>query len=227
MERCELHLHTEYSRDCTTSLPTVIAACKRRGITTVFVTDHNEIEGAKRLCALAPFHVVLSEEITTSEGEIIGYFLRERIRPYQSPEATIEEIRRQGGIVSVPHPFDRLRHSAIRHETLERIASHIDLLEVGNSRNVFPSDDQRAEGFAHKNGIVPIVASDAHCRWELGRSFVELGDFSTPSEFLAAIKTAKRVFRRSTPLVHAVTLFHKHIPWIRRSHGELRDADKH
>ncbi|MFH1171583.1 MAG: PHP domain-containing protein [bacterium] len=215
MERCELHLHTEFSRDCAMSLQTVIAACERQGITTLFVTDHNEIEGARQLQKIAPFRVIPSEEITTSEGELIGYFLKDRIAPSQTPEATIVEIRRQGGIVSVPHPFDRLRGSAIRRETLERIISQIDLLEIFNSRNIFPRDDQRAEQYARSTGKLSTVGSDAHSRQEIGRSYLELGDFSTPAEFLEALKTAKRYPRRSSPFVHVVTLFKKHVPWFR------------
>jgi predicted metal-dependent phosphoesterase TrpH len=209
MERCELHLHTEYSRDCSTSLPTVMKACKRRGITTLFVTDHNEIEGARRLQTHAPFRVVLSEEITTSEGEIIGYFLHDRIRPGLSPEETIREIRRQGGIVSIPHPFDRLRHSAIRREALDRILPMVDLIEVFNARNVFPSDDKRAEQYAHEKKKIPVVVSDAHSRWEIGRSTVELVAFDSPQTFLRAMTNATMRHKRSPIIVHAITKYNK------------------
>lgn len=205
MERVELHLHTEYSRDSSMGLQTIIGACKKRSITTLFVTDHNEIQGGQRLQQLAPFRVIPSEEITTSEGEIIGYFLKERIAPLQTPEATIAEIRRQGGIVSVPHPFDRLRHSAIRRATLKRILPSVDLLEVFNARNVFSADDKHAAKCARENNKLSIVVSDAHTRWEVGRSFVELPTFASPMEFLRALQHASLHPHRSPLWVHAVT----------------------
>lgn len=205
MERVELHLHTEYSRDSTLSLPTLIRACQRRRLTTLFVTDHNETEGAFRLQKIAPFRVVVGEEITTSEGEIVGYFLKERIPPGLTPEATIGEIRRQGGLVSVPHPFDRLRHAAITRDALERIVPFVDIIEVFNSRNVFAADDRRAERFAgvyHKPGT---AVSDAHSRWEVGRSTVEMPDFSSPHEFLDALSTVRLLAKRSPLWVHVQT----------------------
>ena len=191
------------------SFGTIIDVCKRSHITTLFVTDHNEIDGARRLQAIAPFRVIPSEEIATSEGEIIGYFLQERIPPGLTPEATIAGIRAQGGLVAVPHPFDRLRHSRLTDTARERILGQVDMLEVYNSRNVFPSDDRQAERYCRQQNKHAFVGSDAHSRWEVGRSWVEIPPFTSPADFLRSLPHATLHPRRSSPLVHLITKYNK------------------
>lgn len=207
--RAEFHLHTAASVDSRMALDTVIRTCRRRGVTCLFVTDHNEIWMAQKLQKRAPFRVIVGEEITTTEGELIGYFLTRKIAPHQSPEATIKEIKQQGGIVSVPHPFDRLRHAKMPFPTLKRIIDKVDLLETFNARNVFPADDGAAEKYAKRTKKQGIVASDAHSRWEVGRSYVELPDFETPTELVRALHQATFCCRRSWSAVHAITKINK------------------
>ncbi|MBI4415158.1 MAG: PHP domain-containing protein [Candidatus Kerfeldbacteria bacterium] len=207
--RAEFHLHTKASIDSRMDADTVIRACLKNGITCLFVTDHNEIWMAKKLQELAPFRVIAGEEITTEEGEMIGYFLTKKIAPYQSPEATIGEIRRQGGLVSIPHPFDRLRRARMRYATLQRIVADVDILEIFNARNVLPRDDAQAHEYAKTNQKFMVVASDAHSRWEVGGSYVELPDFQTPNELLHSLQQASFRCRRSWVAVHAITTFNK------------------
>lgn len=209
MLRAEFHLHTHYSIDCRTSAKTVVASCIKRGINCLFVTDHNQIDGAFGVQKIAPFKVIPSEEITTSEGEIIGYFLNEKIEPYLTPEETIRRIRAQGGLVSVPHPFDRLRHSRMHFPTLEHIIDKVDMLEVFNARNVFPSDDAKALAYAKEKSKLMIVASDAHSRWEPGTSFVELEEFSDANGLLRSLQNATLHMRRSFVGVHGITKWNK------------------
>lgn len=209
MFKAEFHLHTHHSLDCRTSAKTVVASCIKRGIHCLFVTDHNEIDGAIEIQKIAPFKVVPSEEITTSEGELIGYFLKEKIPAYLSPENTIKRIRLQGGLVSVPHPFDRLRHSRMHFPTLDRIIGQVDMLEVFNARNVFPSDDAKALAYAKEKNKMMIVASDAHSRWEPGTSYVELDEFSDASGLLRSLQNARLHKQRSFIVVHAITKWNK------------------
>lgn len=207
--RAEFHLHTVASVDSRMSAATVIQTCIRRGIDCLFVTDHNEIWMAQKLQHQAPFRIIVGEEIATTEGEVIGYFLTRKIAPRQSPETTIKEIKQQGGIVSVPHPFDRLRHARMPFLTLKRIIDKVDLVETFNARNVFPADDSSAEKYAKRTKKQGIVASDAHSRWEVGRSYVELPDFETPAELVRALHQATFCCRRSWAAVHAITKINK------------------
>ena len=105
--KVELHTHTGFSHDSIVSLDKVVRACLKKQINCIAVTDHNQIEGAIRLQKMAPFKVIVGEEILTKEGEIIGLFLKKRISAGLSMKATINRIRNQGGIVYLPHPYDK------------------------------------------------------------------------------------------------------------------------
>ena len=123
--KADLHAHTHFSRDAVTSVETFTRRYEAAGIDVVAVSDHNNIDGALAVREIAPFRVVLSEEIRTSEGEIIGFFLQETVRKGLTPEDTVRAIREQGGLVCVPHPFDRTRSSPLREEALLRILADV------------------------------------------------------------------------------------------------------
>jgi len=110
MLRIEMHLHTRYSIDSYLKLETIIEVCQKKDINAVAVTDHGTIEGAEKLREKiekknAKIKVITGEEIFTTKGEIIGLFLKERIPYLLSPEETIRRIKKQGGLVYIPHPF--------------------------------------------------------------------------------------------------------------------------
>ena len=93
---------------------------------------------------------------------------------------TIAEIRRQGGLVYVPHPFDRL-HSVPDYEHLLEIVDEIDILEVFNPRVAFSSFNEEAVRFARKYRIVPGAGSDSHVAQGLGSVKIRLRDFDGPA----------------------------------------------
>jgi len=132
--RADLHVHTIYSGDCNTSLEQTIARCLDVGINCIAITDHNTIAGAVEMKRIAPFPVIVGNEIETSTGEIIGYFLAEEIPKGLPAAETARMIKEQGGLVCIPHPFDRLRRSTIHRQTLEELLPFIDIIEVLNSR---------------------------------------------------------------------------------------------
>ncbi len=207
--RVDLHTHTFYSSDSRLTLEAAVAGWQAAGITCVAITDHNTIAGALVLREQGAIRVIVGEEIRTCEGEIIGLFLEEEIPRGLTPEETIARIRKQGGLVMVPHPFDRFRRSRLSEEALLRVRHQVDILEVFNARTPLPWDNERALRFARENHITPAVGSDAHTARELGRAYVEMADFATPDAFLTALRQGRLVMRRSPLLVHVQTRWEK------------------
>lgn len=201
MIRADLHVHTGYSPDCSTSLEDIIARCMKIGVNCVAVTDHNTIAGALDMKRLAPFKVIVGEEIDTSDGEVIGYFLQDHIPKGLSPGETIARIRKQGGVVCVPHPFDRFRLSALRRQTLEGLVAQIDIIEVLNSRLVLLRHADMARRFAEEHGLLVSAGSDAHTCSEVGNACVEMPDFNDAAHFLDALARGRLVGKRSSPWV--------------------------
>src|SRR3990170_9041848 len=194
--KADLHAHTHFSRDALTSVETFARRYQRAGIDCVAVSDHNNIDGALAVREVAPFRVIVSEEIKTLEGEIIGLFLQETVRKGLTPEETVRAIREQGGLVLVPHPYDRLRRSVLREEALLRIMSQVDVIEVFNSRTTFQGDLDRSRRLAEEHGKPMSAATDAHTPWEIGLAYTEMPPFEGPGDFLVALGKGKIVGRR-------------------------------
>ena len=202
----DLHVHTNYSRCAILKPAEIEALALKRGLDAVAITDHNTIDGALEVKNHAKkIKVVIGEEIKTTKGEIIGYFLNEQIPPFLTPEETIKEIKRQGGLVSVPHPFDRLRSSRLEAETLEKILPDIDMIEVFNARDILTGEDSGLMEKACQLGITHVAASDAHLSVEVGRSYITMEDFQSSADFLENIKNLTAVKRKSPFWVHLVT----------------------
>ncbi len=220
--RVDMHTHTEYSPDSRTRLASYAAAAA--AIDVVCVTDHNTIAGALRLRELASnVRVVVGEEISSTEGEIIGLFLEREVSRGLTAEETIARIHDQGGVAYVPHPFSRNRRYHIRRAALLRVVASIDALEVFNAREAFGGDNRRALAFALEQGIAGGAGSDAHRASELGRAYVELDrDFATAAEFVGALRTGQVVGRLSGVMVHLGTRYDVIRKWLRRRRGGER-----
>lgn len=167
------------------------------------ITDHNRIAGALQLKRTAPFKVIVGEEVLSTSGEIIGLFLTEEVPDRLTPEETVARIKAQGGLVCIPHPFDRFRpHSRLRRGALERIARDVDLIEVFNARTLMLQDSARALDFARSHALPGTVGSDAHVIQEIGRAYVELPEFNDAEGFLLALGRGQAFTRRTSPLTH-------------------------
>lgn len=208
--RGDFHIHTSFSPDSTTPPSRLVLRCLQVGISLIAITDHNRIGGALETAALAPFQVIVGEEITTTEGEVTGLFLTEEVPAGLSPLETVRRIRDQGGLVSIPHPFDRVRRSVITKSALEEILPQTDIIEAFNARNTFQGANQRAMELAREYGLLVTAVSDAHHPLELGRTYTELPGFDGTSEgFKAALLEAHLVTKPSSPFVHAITTWNK------------------
>jgi len=200
--KADLHIHTAYSPDSATSLQQVIACCRKNGINCVAVTDHNSILGALKLREMAPFTVIVGEEIMTRSGEIIGYFLDEEIPAFLPAEETARRIKDQGGLVCIPHPFDTLRRSTLRRKTLEALLPYIDIIEVFNARVVLSRHNLSARVFALANELLGSAGSDAHISSEIGGTYVEMPDFNDAEEFRLALAQGALLCRKASLWVH-------------------------
>ena len=210
MLKADFHMHTHYSPDAETTPEQLVARCLKVGLNCIAVTDHNTIEGALAVQRLAPFMVIIGEEVKSSDGEITGLFLTEPVPRDLPAVETARRIKDQGGIVSIPHPFDRFRRSVISPSALREILPHADIVEVFNARNNFESSDRRASELAREHGLLTSGVSDAHTTYELGRTYVEMPEFDgTPEGFLASLSEGKIVGKRTTPLIHVLTTFTK------------------
>ncbi|MBI3943256.1 MAG: PHP domain-containing protein [Chloroflexi bacterium] len=207
--RVDLHLHTVYSGDCHTSPEAVIAVAQRRGLGAIAVTDHNRLGGALALREIAPFPVIVGEEIKTEEGEILAYYLEEEIPKGLPLDETIARVRAQGGLLSVSHPFDRTRGGVLKREALLRIVDQLDMIEVFNSRCFFSDENTQALEFANVHGLAGTGGSDAHTPQEIGNAYLEMPLFGNKAEFLAGVRAGKVYGQRSNPLVHVASTVSK------------------
>jgi len=200
--KADFHIHTEYSMDSNTPLEKVISRCLETGINCIAISDHGTIEGAVKMQSLAPFPVIVAEEILTSIGDIIGMFLKETIPSGLSVEQVISRIRAQGGLVYIPHPFDTLFRHALGGKMLEVLAEQIDIIEVFNARSPFPWYSAKALAFAEKYGIAKSAGSDAHTPGEIGNAYVEMPEFNGKDDFLNALAKGKIFGHMTNPLLH-------------------------
>ncbi|MBM3133126.1 MAG: PHP domain-containing protein [Chloroflexi bacterium] len=197
MMKVDLHLHTCYSCDSKSSLDAIIKRCQRVGIGCVAVTDHNTIEGALKMREIAPFPVIVGEEVMSSAGEIIGYFLKEPIPEGLPPDEVMARIKAQGGLVCLPHPFAGLGRHPLKAEYRDGLLLKIDIIEVFNARSLGENLSQEARELAEKHGFLQSAGSDAHAPREIGNTYVEMEAFDGPEEFKRALAIGKIFGKRN------------------------------
>ena len=161
------------------------------GLDRIALTDHNTVEGALELARLAPELTIVGEEAKTLEGEVIGLFISRRVPPFLRPEEAMDLVHEMGGLTYVPHPFDRNR-SHFRAERIVELASRIDIIEVHNPW-CEPAANAAAARLAAELDIVTATGSDAHSASELGRTWMEIGSYTTPEDFLGQLRGARHV----------------------------------
>lgn len=224
--RMDLHCHSEASADCKTPLSEFPERCRARGITVQAITDHNEVWGAQKLQALNSdpnLTIIVGEEVSTRDGEIIGLFLKEKIPAGLSAEETVAAIKAQGGLVSIPHGFDPLKRHRIRPEALERIADQIDIIETFNSHISRPHWNHRALEWANQHGKLKSAGTDAHTLARIGAAWVQ-----TPQRPIRGPEDLKQALLEGTVMGewnHPVWAFiQKMWDFVRRSQNQPKAA---
>jgi predicted metal-dependent phosphoesterase TrpH len=205
---CDLHTHTSWSHDCLVEPVELLQHAEGEGLGAIAVTDHNAFGGALEALGLArdrDLVVIPGEEVKTDrQGEVIGLFLREEIPAGLSFEETIAAIREQGGLVYLPHPFDRM-HAIPDAATLHRHLADIDVFEVYNARLLFEQYNDEALRFARKYNLTMGAGSDAHVLQGLGTGGLRMRAFRDPEEFLVSLRTAE-LLRRPRSLAYLQAL---------------------
>ena len=202
MIKADLHIHTCYSIDCLTSLEQIVERCLELGINCIAIADHNTIAGALKLREIAPFKVIVAEEILTPVGEIMGLFLSEEVSRGLSPQKTISRIRSQGGLVAIPHPFGRSTPWNTNPLTSTEVLSNVDIIETFNSRTPFSNSNARAWKLAKEQVKAASAGSDAHTLGEIGRAYVEMPEFDGPDDFMTSLAQGKIFGQKSSYLAH-------------------------
>jgi predicted metal-dependent phosphoesterase TrpH len=209
MLRADLHLHTRYSFDCTTTPEAVVARCQRVGISCVAVADHGTIEGALRVREIAPFPVVVAEEILTPIGEIMGMFLQEAIPSNITVDEAFTRIKAQNGLVCLPHPFDNMRGITRQgFSDIMRLLSQVDVVEVFNSRTLrLGNSNAKALAFATEHRLLQSAGSDAHTPGEIGHACVDMPEFEDAAGFRRSLSQGRVWGRHTCPMIHTVSTF--------------------
>ena len=190
--RVDLHLHSSASFDGRVPPIEIARRCRQLGLSPIVLTDHDTIDGARSLMD-AGEQVVVGQEILTSEGELIGLFLKEVVPKQLSPEEATTAVKGQGGLVYLEHPYDTGRRN-MREEAIERIADQIDIVEVFNGRSQ-PEINRRAEELRTTLGVAAGAGSDAHSLPEIGSVYVEMEAFDGAQDFLHKLRGARIVTR--------------------------------
>ncbi len=216
--RAEFHTHTCYSHDSLVKIDDFLDTCNKKGLDRVAITDHNEIKGAFIAKELDPERVIVGEEIQTTQGEMLGYFIKNHIPAGLTPMQTIEALKAQDAFISIAHPFDPHRGTTWSESSLAEISPYIDAIEIFNARCLSNRANLQAEAYARKHHLAGMVGSDAHSLYELGRASLLLPAFDDADSLRKALVSARRDDRLSGTWVHLISLYAKIVKRISKPH---------
>jgi predicted metal-dependent phosphoesterase TrpH len=193
--RIDLHCHSEASPDSSSPFIDIANRCVEKEISVQAITDHNCIWGAQELQQYVnarsdlPLTIIVGEEISTTEGELIGLFLTKKVEAGLPPGETVSKIKEQGGLVLLPHGFDPLKRWHLKMEARKKISSSIDIVETFNSRISRPYWNRAAARWAEEQGVVMSAGSDAHTVADVGNAWVEVParPIRSPQDLLSAL----------------------------------------
>ncbi len=230
--KVELHVHTKYSKDSFMCFWPLLIKCRLKGIDSIAITDHNSLKGATQFAEFClkhgnKLHVILGEEIFTNTGEIIGLYLKQEIPPGLSPKETIKLIKKQNGIVYVPHPYDKKRHRTVLHESaIQENKNFIDCIEIHNGRNISSQYDIEQRKIANKYQLTPVIGSDAHTLIEIGRNYLIMDntELLTSNDFNKTIKGAQFHCENCLRVSHCISKFVRLLKLL--IHGDFHELHR-
>ena len=218
----ELHCHTCYSKDSLMLPGRLIEVARQRGLQRLAITDHNAFEGALRASEIDPELIVPGEEIMTTGGELLAYYISELVPRGLTPERTIEILRQQGAVIAVAHPFDAIRAGHWDETELREILPLVDAVEVFNARVATPAQNRRAAEVAAAAGKPGMAGSDAHAYMEVGRARTRLPTFSDAASLRTALATCEVRGRLSPYWVHVLS---RYAAWCKKSGWQMPPGD--
>lgn len=199
--KIDFHTHSEASPDGALTAADYAWMLDGGKLDYIAVTDHNTAKFAIELHKQLGDRIIVGEEIRTSKGEIIGLFLQATVPKLMTPEETVAEIRRQGGLVCIPHPFENVRRG-MQAEALEMIADEVDMMEVHNGRAVFQNKSKQAYAWARAHNCLGIANSDSHAVPGWGKTYTVLPEKPTKEGLLRLLASAE--YHTGFPGVKAV-----------------------
>ncbi len=206
MLKVDFHTHTYHSKDSITTIEQLITAAYKNGLDRVVVTDHNTLGGALEAREAAPDLIIVGEEVQTTEGEFLAAFVTQELPKGLEPLEALKRLKDQGAFISISHPFDPNR-SGWSMDTLQRIATQVDAIEIFNARVVDARHNQLAAEFAAGLNLAGTAGSDGHHPSEIGRAYSLVPEFHDAESLRAAIRTAQVGGRISSPFVHFYSMW--------------------
>ncbi|MDZ7785912.1 MAG: PHP domain-containing protein [Candidatus Saccharibacteria bacterium] len=218
MFKTDLHTHSEHSYDGGITLKQYQRTLEDGVLDYIAITDHNRIDFAQKAREALGDRIIVGEEIMTTEGEIIGLFLTNEVRPHQTPADTISAIKQQNGIVYVPHPFETVR-KGLHPETIEKHTAEIDLIEVCNGRAFLQNRGEQALVWSRINNVPGAASSDAHGHKGLGKTYSDLAERPGKNNVVELIKTGQLITNR--PSMRALLY-----PKLNRAKKKIKKGDR-
>jgi len=216
MYKIDLHTHSKVSPDGGITDAQYAKVLDSDVLDCIAITDHNRIDFAQFMAKAYGDKIIVGEEIMTAAGEIVGLFLKEAVRPGLTPLETVKQIKKQGGIVYIPHPFETVR-KGLHPAQLEELVDYVDLIEVCNGRAFFQNRSQQAAVWARLNNKIGVASSDAHGRHGLGSTYTTVSDLPTHHNLLKLLKTGVPITDRPGVRALLYPKYHRLRKKIRRN----------
>ena len=177
LTKADLHLHTNLG-DGTASPRRVLQEAQRHNLKVIAVTDHDHMEGAKRIYDLIQeerwdIEMIWGCEVTAREGHFLGLFMKRPVKFLMRVEGAIEAIKEQGGLCIIPHPLGRLVPS-LSHRKIDELLNRgypIDGIELYNPSPANSWYRSEVRKLNEQWGLAATGSSDAHFWQHIGAGY--------------------------------------------------------